>query len=85
MRTDSPTSYVAVCCNDVPYFFVLQLFKTVPAVERLLTVSELADAGFPVDIGGNQFDKFRSLKQADGSLLGVIVPKVSVALLLNCN
>ena len=46
-------------------------------MERLLSVSELSDAGFPVDVGGNQFDKFRSLKQSDGSLLGVVVPKVN--------
>nr|CAB3262863.1 uncharacterized protein LOC100184284 [Phallusia mammillata] len=55
---------------------MLGLYKTVPAIERMLSASELAEAGFPVDIGGNQFDKFRQLKLLDNSLRGVIVPTI---------
>ena len=54
-----------------------------PAIERQMSDSELSEAGFPVDIGGNQFDKFRSLKKADGSLLGVIYPKVRLTFMFN--
>ncbi|CAK8696862.1 unnamed protein product [Clavelina lepadiformis] len=61
---------------------MLGLYKTIPAVERLLTAEELSDAGFPVDVGGNQFDKFRPLKQSDSSLLGVIVPQVNARITL---
>lgn len=56
---------------------MLGLFKTVPSFLRTLTEQEMTDAGFPVDIGGNQFDVFRSLKNPDKSLSGTLIPVVS--------
>lgn len=53
---------------------MLGLYKILPAFLRTLTETEMADAGFPVDVGGNQFDVFRHLKNADKSLAGTIVP-----------
>nr|XP_002128638.1 uncharacterized protein LOC100184284 [Ciona intestinalis] len=54
----------------------LGLYKTGVSCERRLDETELAKAGFPVDLGGNRFDNFRPLKQPDNSLTGVIVPKI---------
>jgi len=71
------TSKLIVYCALARSKSVFQLYKTVPAIERLLTEAELVVAGFPVDIGGNQFDQFRQLKNPDKSLRGVIVPQVS--------
>jgi len=71
------TSKLIVYCALASSKSVFQLYKTVPAIERLLTEAELVVAGFPVDIGGNQFDQFRQLKNPDKSLRGVIVPQVS--------
>nr|XP_039247683.1 uncharacterized protein LOC120325659 isoform X1 [Styela clava] len=53
---------------------MLGLYKILPAFLRTLTEQEMTDAGFPVDVGGNQFDMFRQLKNADRSLSGTIVP-----------
>lgn len=53
---------------------MLGLYKILPAFLRTLTETEMTDAGFPVDIGGNQFDVFRHLKNTDKSLAGTIVP-----------
>ena len=55
---------------------LLGLYKTLPTAERHLSESELKEAGFPVDVGGNVFDKFRPLKLQDGSLIGVLVPEI---------
>lgn len=37
-----------------------------------VSVGEMKIAGFPVDIGGDYFDRFKSYKNEDGSLTGVV-------------
>jgi len=53
---------------------LLGIYKTLPSVERLLTSSDLEEAHFPVDVGGNKFDGFKPLKRIDGSLPGLLSP-----------
>merc|ERR1711976_390109 len=50
-------------CRPVPYV-------------RTLSAKEMQVANFPVDIGGDYFDRFKSYKNLDGSLTGIVCLKL---------
>merc|ERR1719219_1740298 len=55
---------------------MLGLYTVPPCAVRTLTAKEMELANFPVDIGGDYFDRFKSYKNDDGSLTGTVCLKL---------
>lgn len=51
---------------------ILGFYSVPPCAVRTLSMEEMKIAGFPVDIGGDYFDRFKSYKNGDGGLTGVV-------------
>ena len=51
---------------------ILGIYSVPPCTVRKLTAREIQISGFPIDIGGDYFDRFKSYKNKDGSLTGVL-------------